>query len=101
MEFLVRNGANVNARCPAGTRLDVTLLHGFLGPNCERERLVKLALEYGADLEARDDEHRRPIDIGLEQRLMSIVVILREVSLLLGMDVESDLETVRSDASSG
>ena len=101
MVFLVRNGANVNARCPAGTRLDVTLLHGLLGPNCELERLVKPALEYGADLKARDDEHRRPIDIGLEQRLMSIVVILREVSLLLGMDVESDLETVWSDASSG
>ena len=101
MEFLVRNGANVNARFQSGTRLDVTLLHGLVWPNCECERLVRLALKYGADPEARDSEHRRPIDIALEQGLMCIADILREVPLPLGVDVESDLETVWSDASSG
>ena len=101
MEFLVRNGANVNARFQAGTRLGITLLHGLVWPNCECERLVKLALKCGADPEARDGEHRRPIDIALEQGLMCIADILREVPLPLGVDVESDLETVWSDASSG
>ncbi|PUU81960.1 ankyrin repeat-containing domain protein, partial [Tuber borchii] len=66
MEFLVRNGANVNARLPAGTWIpDVTLLHGLMWPNFER--LVRLALESGADPEVRDDQHRRPIDIAFEK----------------------------------
>ena len=94
MEFLIRNGANVNARCPARARLCVTLLHGLLGPNCECEKFVKLALEYGADPEVRDGKHRRPIDIASEQELTGIVDILRKVSLPLDVDVESDLETV-------
>ncbi|PUU81957.1 ankyrin repeat-containing domain protein [Tuber borchii] len=100
IEFLVRNGANVNARLPAGTwLLDVTPLHGLMWPNCER--LVRLALEYGADPEIRDHWHQRPIDIAFMNGLTGIVEILREVSLPLDIDVESDLETVWSDSSSG
>ncbi|PUU81956.1 ankyrin repeat-containing domain protein [Tuber borchii] len=66
IEFLVRKGANVNARLPAGTWLqDVTILHELVWP--KYERLVRLALEYGADPEVRDHWHRRPIDIAFEQ----------------------------------
>ena len=52
-----------------------------------------------ADPEVRDDEHPKPIDIAFEKGLMGIADILREVSLLLDVDVESDLEKVWSDAS--
>jgi len=99
IEFLVRNGANVNARLPAGTTLDVTLLHGLVWPKCER--LVRLALEYGADPEVRDDENWRPIDIAFVKGFTGIMDILREVSLPPDVDVVSDLESVWSDASSG
>ncbi|PUU81955.1 ankyrin repeat-containing domain protein, partial [Tuber borchii] len=61
IEFLIRNGANVNARLPAGTDLYVTLLQGLVMYGSER--LVRLALEYGADPEARDNWHQRAIDI--------------------------------------
>ena len=102
MEFLLRKGANVNARLLAWTDLCVTFLQGLV--RYDSERLVKLALEYGADPEVREDEHRRPLDIALEKELTGIVDIFREVSLPLDVDVESnvesDLETVWRDASS-
>ena len=53
----------------------------------------------GADPEVRDDEHPKPIDIAFEKGLTGIADILREVPLLLDVDVESDLEKVGSDAS--
>ncbi|PUU81958.1 ankyrin repeat-containing domain protein [Tuber borchii] len=99
IEFLVRNRANVNARLPAGIWLDVTLLHGLMWPKCER--LVRLALEHGADPEVRDDDDWRPIDLAFVRGFTGIVDILREVSLPLDMDAESDPETVWNDASRG
>ena len=65
-----------------------------------KERLVRLALAYGADLEVREDEDQRPIDIAVEQGFTGIVDILRKVSLPLDVDIESDLKTVWRDASS-
>ena len=63
---------------------------------------MKLALEYGADPEVRDSQYKRAIDNAIEEGLTGIVDILRgEVSLPLDMDVESDLETEWSDASTG
>jgi len=102
MEFLVRNGANVNAQ-PLATGWGepyIPFLQGSVWSGSER--LVRLALEYGADPEVRDNRHKRAIDIAREWGLTGIVDILRgEVTLPLDVDVESDLETVWSDASSG
>ena len=98
IEFLLKNGADVNARLPAGlTEQYITFLQGSV---CfGSERLVKLALEYGADPEVRDSWNQRAIDNAREWGLTGIVDILRgEVSLPLDMDVESDLETVWSDS---
>ena len=54
MGFLIRNGANVNARLPARTGVYETFLEG-LGPGrFGSERLVNLAIEYGADTGMRD-----------------------------------------------
>ena len=64
-----------------------------------RKRLVRLALEYGADPEVRDSWHQRAIDITVEWVVSGMGDFLREVSSL-DMDVESDLGTVWSDASS-
>ena len=61
---------------------------------------MRLALAYGADLEVREDEDQRPIDIAVEQGFTGIVDILRKVSLPLDVDIESDLKTVWRDASS-
>ena len=98
MEFLIRNGANVNARCPAGAGRDVPLLHGLVRPN--GKRLVELVLEYGVDPEARDSQHQRAIDIASKWGFTGIVDILRKVSLPLDVDVKSGLETSLRDATS-
>ena len=100
MKFLIRNGANVNARSPDLVDRYETFLQGLV--RFGSEMLMRLALEYGADPEVRNSWHQRAIDIARECELTGIVDILGgEVSLPLDMDVESDLETVWSDASSG
>ncbi|PUU81950.1 ankyrin repeat-containing domain protein [Tuber borchii] len=86
IEFLVRNGANLNVLLPAGTEPYITFLQGLVWVGSER--LVKLALEYGADPEVRDSWHKRAIDNAVEWGLTGIVDILREVSLLLDTDVQ-------------
>ena len=55
---------------------------------------MRLALEYGAGPEVRDDENPKPIDVGFEKGFTGMLDMLREVSLPLDVDVESDLETV-------
>ncbi|PUU81949.1 ankyrin repeat-containing domain protein [Tuber borchii] len=87
MEFLVKSGANVNA--PAGSRPYITFLQGLVWHRTKR--LVRLALEYGADPEVRDAQDQRAIDNAREWGLTGIVDILREVSLPLDIDVKSDL----------
>ncbi|PUU81952.1 ankyrin repeat-containing domain protein [Tuber borchii] len=86
IEFLVRNGANVNVLLPAGTEPYITFLQGLVWVG--NERLVKLALEYGADPEVRDAQGQRAIDNAFEWGLTGIVDILREVSLPLDMDAQ-------------
>ena len=97
MGFLIRNGANVNARLPSWTDLCITFLQGLVRSGSEM--LVKLVHEYKADPEVRDSWHQRAIDIAVEWVVTGMGDFLREVSSL-DMDVESDLGTVWSDASS-
>ncbi|PUU81954.1 ankyrin repeat-containing domain protein [Tuber borchii] len=78
IEFLIRNGANVNARLPVGTDLYVTLLQGLVMHGSER--LVRLALEYGANPDVRDSVHQGAIDIAFAWGFTGTVNILREVS---------------------
>ncbi|PUU81951.1 ankyrin repeat-containing domain protein [Tuber borchii] len=86
IEFLVRNGANLNVLLSTGTEPYITFLQGLVWVG--NERLVKLALEYGADPEVRDRWHNRAIDYAVELGLTGIVDILREVSLPLDMDAQ-------------
>ena len=102
MEFLLQNGADVNARIPNTGWFEpyITFLQGsvYFGS----KRLVKLALEHGADPEVRNSWGQRAIDIAREDKLTSIVEILQgEVSPPLDEDVESDLDSEWSDTSSG
>ena len=97
MGFLIRNGANVNARSPAWADHYETFLQGLV--RFGSEALVKLALEYGADPEVRNRWNQRAIDIAVKWEFTGMVDILREVSPL-DMDVESILETVRRASSS-
>ena len=100
IEFLLKNGADVNVRLSDRAEPYITFLQGSVCSGSER--LVRLALKYGADPEVRDNEHKRAIDKAIEWGLTGIVDILRgEVSPPLDMDAESDLETEWSDASSG
>ena len=92
IEFLVRTGANVNARAPAGAELSVTLLQNLV--RYDSEKLVRLALEYGVDLEVRDDKCQMFIEILFQWGLTDLEDIWREVSLPLDMNVESNLDTV-------
>ena len=78
IEFLIRNGANVDARLPAGTEMSITLLQNLV--RNEGERLVRLALEYGVDREVKDDKYQRFIDIIFERGLTGLEDILPEVS---------------------
>jgi len=80
MWFLVRNRANVNARLPSWTDLCVTFLEGLVRSGSEM--LVKLALEYKADPEARDSWHQRAIDIAFKWGFTGMMDFLREVSPL-------------------
>ncbi|RPB01229.1 ankyrin [Choiromyces venosus 120613-1] len=88
MEFLLRNGANVNARFPGGTWLHATLLQGLVRFG-DSERLVRLALERGADPEVRNYQNQRAIDIAFAEGKTKLVEILREVSLPLDVGVDT------------
>jgi len=57
MGFLIRNGANVNARLPAWTGVYDTFLQGLGPASFGSERLANLAIEYGADTGVRDFSH--------------------------------------------
>ena len=61
----------MNMLLAAGTWWYITFLQGLVRYGFER--LVRLALNYGVDLEVRDSEHQRAIDIGFEMGLTGIV----------------------------
>ncbi|PUU81953.1 ankyrin repeat-containing domain protein [Tuber borchii] len=93
MGYLIRNGADVNVRSPAWADSYETFLQGLVWVGSER--LVRLAIEHGADPEVRDYWHQRPIDIAFRWGFTGMVDILREVSPL-DMNVECVLGMLSS-----
>ncbi|OXU26175.1 hypothetical protein TSAR_003967 [Trichomalopsis sarcophagae] len=86
IELLVRSGADVNQLYGLDQKVHYqidlneksTILHALvqMNPNAKNERLVRLVLDHGADLEARDDNDRTALEFAVKYNRPRIFRIL-------------------------